>query len=60
NEKILTHPFQIQKAYQESMNTFLTRLKTECHFHNIDYNLITTNLTFDKALVSYLNKRRKV
>jgi len=60
NETILTHPFQIQKVYQESMLNFLSRLKEESHLHNIDYNLITTNLPFDKALVSYLNKRRKV
>ncbi|OGU58674.1 MAG: hypothetical protein A2X64_09240 [Ignavibacteria bacterium GWF2_33_9] len=60
NETLITHPYQIQKAYQDSIKKFTANLKSQCHFHNIDYNLITTSTPFDKALVTYLNKRKKV
>lgn len=59
-ETLITHPYQIQKAYQDSMHKFTAQIKSQCLFHNIDYNLITTNTPFDKALVTYLNKRKKV
>ncbi|MGB9701305.1 MAG: DUF58 domain-containing protein [Candidatus Kapaibacteriota bacterium] len=59
-EQMITHPYQIQKAYHTAMQDFLLKIKQQCHFQNIDYNLITTNTPFDKALVAYLNKRKKV
>lgn len=59
-EKLLTHPYQLQKAYETSMQEFINSLKSRCLFQRIDYNLITTNTPFDKALVAYLNKRKKI
>lgn len=59
-DKILTHPYQLQKAYESTINEFINQIKSKCLFQRIDYNLITTNTPFDKALVAYLNKRKKI
>lgn len=59
-DKMLTHPFQLQKAYESTMNEFINQVKSKCLFQRIDYNLIITNTPFDKALVAYLNKRKKI
>lgn len=59
-DKMLTHPFQLQKAYETTMNDFIHQIKSKCLFQRIDYNLITTSTPFDKAMVAYLNKRKKI
>lgn len=59
-EEITTQPFQIQKAYKEAMNAFTQQIKNECLNVNIEYNLIDTKTTFDKALFSYIQKRNKI
>lgn len=60
NETLLTHPFHIQKSYESSMNEFIQKLKSHCLLQKIDFNQVSTSTPFDKALVSYLNKRKKV
>ncbi len=59
-EKITTQPYQIQKAYILAMNEFIARIKRECLNSNIDYNLIDTSTAFDKSLMSYIQKRKKL
>ncbi|MHB8578823.1 MAG: DUF58 domain-containing protein [Ignavibacteriaceae bacterium] len=59
-DEITTQPYQIQKAYRESMESFLNKIKTECLNSNIEYNLIETSMPFDKALFSYIQKRSKL
>lgn len=59
-EEMTTQPGQIQKAYQEAMNSFLEKLKTECRNSAIEYNLITTDTPFDKALLNYFRKRARL
>jgi uncharacterized protein (DUF58 family) len=59
-EEITTQPYQIQKAYRESMSEFISRIKTECLNSNIEYNLIDTSDLFDKALLSYIQKRSRL
>lgn len=59
-EQITTQPHQIQRAYQEAMNEYLNKLKTECLNFGIEYNLIDTSQPFDKALMSYFAKRAKM
>ena len=59
-EEIQTSPSQIQKAYQEAMHEFITRLRSECVEHGIDYNLVTTDEAFDKALFSFFRKRARM
>jgi uncharacterized protein (DUF58 family) len=57
-EEITTQPYQIQKAYKEAMNQFLSSIKKECLNSNIEYNLIETSTPFDKALYTYIQKRK--
>jgi len=59
-EEITTQPYQIQKSYRDAMNEFINKIKTECRNSNIEYNLIDTSFPFDKALFSYLQKRKKL
>lgn len=59
-EELTTQPFQIQQAYKEAMNEFTGKIKRECLNSNFDYNLIETSNPFDKALLSFIQKRAKL
>jgi len=59
-EEMTSQPYQIQKAYQQSMEEFLNKIKNECLRFGIEYNLIDTNTPFDKALFSYFKKRSRL
>ena len=60
DEEITTQPYQIQKASRESMGEYLRKIKSECLKSNIEYNLIETSMPFDKALFSYIQKRKRL
>ncbi len=60
NEEMVSHPHHLQYSYSEQVKEFINLIKTECFNHNIDYNLITTDTPFDKALREYLTKRKKI
>ena len=59
-EELMTQPYQIQKAYQESMRDFIETYKRECREQRIDYVLLDTATDFDVALYEYLNKRKRI
>ncbi|MCK9211316.1 MAG: DUF58 domain-containing protein [Ignavibacteriaceae bacterium] len=59
-EEITTQPYQIQKSYRDAMESFLKNLKNECLRNGVEYNLIETSNSFDKALFTYLQKRSKL
>ena len=59
-EELMTQPWHIQKAYQQSMKEFLDRYKKECRENNIDYVLLDTSTPFDVALFEYLHKRQRL
>jgi Uncharacterized conserved protein (some members contain a von Willebrand factor type A (vWA) domain) len=59
-EEMYSQPFAVQKAYKEAMAEFLDVYKTGCRKNNIDYVLINTQTPFDKALLGYLNKRKRM
>jgi uncharacterized protein (DUF58 family) len=59
-EELMTQPWHIQKAYQQSMQEFLDFYKRQCRDNNIDYVLLDTSTPFDKALFEYLNKRKRM
>jgi len=59
-EEMNTQPFQIQKAYMQAMKEFTSKIESDCHLHQIDYHLITTDTPFDKALRDYMSKRRMI
>lgn len=60
SDEMVTQPFQIQKAYRQTLNEFIEKIKSECYNHRIDYHLIDTSQPFDKALREYLTKRSKM
>ncbi len=57
-EEMTSQPYQIQKAYQEAFNEFLNKLKNQSLRYNIDYNLILTTDSYDKALMNFYKKRK--
>lgn len=60
NERITTQPHHIRKAYQYAISEFIDKFKSECLNFGIEYNLIDTSMSFDKALMSYFSKRSKM
>ncbi len=59
-EELTTQPYQIQKAYKLAMDEFIGKIKSECLNSKIDFNVIDTSTPFDKALMSYIQKRRRL
>lgn len=59
-EMLTTQPHHIQKAYQDAMKGFIERYKRECRENMIDYVLLETSISFDVALLNYLNKRQRI
>ncbi len=59
-EELTTQPYQIQKAYKLAMEEFVGKIKSECLNSKIDFNVIDTSTPFDKALMSYIQKRRRL
>lgn len=60
NEEMYSQPFAMQKAYQETINEFINKYKTECRRNDIDFVTLSTSTPFDTALLNYLNKRKKL
>ncbi|MBM4170086.1 MAG: DUF58 domain-containing protein [Ignavibacteria bacterium] len=59
-EEMMTQPWHIQRAYQSAIRSFLKRYERECREANIDYVLLDTQTPFDRALVEYLTKRKRI
>lgn len=59
-EEMITQPHQIEKSYKETFASFLHSLKNGCRNMNIDYNLILTSDSFDKALKEFIAKRSRM
>ncbi len=59
-EEMHTRPYHLQKVYGDAMQEFTGKLKKECLAGGIEYNLINTEMPFDKALFSYLQKRSRL
>ncbi len=60
NEEVLTLPYQIKLDYQKMVEEFIKSIKKSLLNHNIDYNLISTDQPFDKALLAFLKKRKSL
>jgi len=59
-EKLRAQPWFLKTDYRLGVWDWISWLERECKENAIDYNLVTTETTFDQALVSYLNKRRRL
>ncbi|MFH0736935.1 MAG: DUF58 domain-containing protein [bacterium] len=59
-EEITTQSTQIQKSYQTAFTNFTEKIKDECLKYGIDYNLVYTDMPYDKALLNFFKKRTKL
>ncbi|HPN39171.1 MAG TPA: DUF58 domain-containing protein [Melioribacteraceae bacterium] len=59
-EELTTQSSQIQKSYINLFDNFTNTLKSECLKYGMDYNLVFTDMTYDKALQSFFIKRSKL
>ncbi len=59
-EKIRTFPWYIKNEYRQKVQEFLDHYKHICQENKIDYQMLQTDLTLDKALMEYLIKRNKL
>lgn len=60
DRRIRVEPAFIKKQYSEHVQQWIRRLDRGCKGHQIDYNLLTTQTSFDHALTAYLNKRARM
>ncbi len=59
-EKMTTQPWHIKAEYQKQVQRFIENYKRQCRLNRIDYVLIDTSWDFDRALMEYLLKRKKI
>lgn len=59
-EEMNTQPVQIQKAYADAMQGYLSHIKNGCRKYGFDYNLIDTKTSFDIAIMSFFKKRARL
>ena len=59
-EKLRTHPWYIKHDYQKRVEEFINFYRSRCHDNRIDYQLLETSTTLDKALLDYLTKRSRL
>jgi uncharacterized protein (DUF58 family) len=57
NLKVTADPQTIRQVYRGVVDEFIDRVRKECHAGTIDYQLISTSMPLDRALVSYLSWR---
>ncbi len=55
-----TQPWFLESEYSKRVEAWTSWLEISCRDNGIDYNLLSVETPFDKALVSYLNKRSKM
>ena len=59
-ERLRAQPWFLGSEYRKNVKEWISDLERGCMENAIDYNLVTTETPFDQALVSYLNKRRRL
>lgn len=59
-EEIATQPWHIQSEYQSKVKQFIEKYKRECRMNQIDYVLLNTADEYDRALVEYFIKRKRI
>ncbi len=59
-EEMNTQPWHIRSDYQAAVKAFTDHYKTLCRQHQIEYVLLNTKDTYDRALAEYLLKRKNV
>lgn len=60
NEKITIDSRNIRKNYRKKISALIDSYRKEFRNASIDYQLLRTDTTYDKALLSYLSKRKRM
>ncbi len=59
-EKVKTQPFFLRERYRQRIDEFYNNLQKECLNFQIDFQNIITDEPFDRALIRYMLKRKKM
>jgi uncharacterized protein (DUF58 family) len=59
-ERLRTQPWFVRGEYRRSVREWTELLGGRCVENAVDYNLVTTDTPFDRALVTYLEKRSRM
>jgi uncharacterized protein (DUF58 family) len=59
-EEVSLQPAQLRRDYTEAVEYFTQRFRRSCLEFNIDFVELDTATTYDKALLRYLNKRKRL
>lgn len=57
-EEMSVHPAQIREQYQEAAKAFADRFRRGCLEARIDFEELDSGMSYERALMGYLNKRR--
>jgi uncharacterized protein (DUF58 family) len=60
SDRLRTYPQSIQAGYQQRVAAFLKEVKTTLGNAAIDYCLLDTSQSLDRAFIAYLSKRRRM
>jgi uncharacterized protein (DUF58 family) len=58
--KLLTDPYSVRSAYLKTLHALIDHYRQSCASELIDYFLLDTSVTLDRALVRYLTWREKL
>jgi uncharacterized protein (DUF58 family) len=59
-EKVKTQPFFLRERYRQRIDEFYDTLQKECRNVQIDFQNLLTDEPFDRALIRYMLKRKKM
>lgn len=59
-KKLPVQPWMVKGDYTKKAREFFDAIQFKCRELGVDYNLITTDMPFDVALLAYLFKRKKL
>lgn len=59
-EEMALQPQEVRAHYQEAVEHFSERFRRRCLQHDIDFAELDTATPYDQALMTYLNKRRRL
>ena len=59
-ETLSTQPWHIRGDYRTAVEQFIDEYKRECQGHRIDYVPVSTEQPFDRVLLQYLIKRKRI
>jgi uncharacterized protein (DUF58 family) len=60
DQEMTVQPAQIREDYTAAVDAFRERFRRGCLEYNIDFLELDSGVPYDKALLSYLNKRRRL